>query len=108
MSEHSHTTIIPGCYRCDLNRDEVVDSATDTIKEALREYVGDGDGADESILQIHDQAVAAKAIASLARDIKNIHKPIDGGEHGPDECWEDVEKWPCQTIEAVRKAEGHG
>jgi hypothetical protein len=61
VSEHTHTTIVPGCYRCDLNKDEVIDSATDTIKEALREYVGDGDGADETILQIHDQAVAVKA-----------------------------------------------
>ena len=61
MSEHSHTTIIPGCYRCELNEDEVVDSATDTIKEALSEYVGDGDGTDLTILKIHDDAVARKA-----------------------------------------------
>lgn len=33
-------------------------SATDTVKEALREYVGDGDGADERVLREHDAEVA--------------------------------------------------
>ena len=23
MTAHSHTTVVDGCYRCDLNRDEV-------------------------------------------------------------------------------------
>lgn len=33
--------------------------ATEVIKEALREYVGDGDGADEEVLAQHDAAVVA-------------------------------------------------
>jgi hypothetical protein len=34
-------------------------NATDTVKEALREYVGDGDGADEQVLREHNAAVVA-------------------------------------------------
>lgn len=36
-------------------------NATDTVKEALREYVGDGDGADEQVLAEHDAEVARRA-----------------------------------------------
>ena len=36
-------------------------TATDTVKEALREYVGDGDGADEQVLSEHDAQVARRA-----------------------------------------------
>lgn len=32
-------------------------NATDTVKEALREYVGDGDGADEQVLAEHNASV---------------------------------------------------
>ena len=32
MSAHSHTTIVPGCYRCDLNKDEMHDQVTDQFK----------------------------------------------------------------------------
>jgi len=56
----------------------------------------------------HDRAARAdleQRLSTLIADIKSIHKPVDGGEHGPDECWEDVENWPCRTIQAVRKAE---
>jgi hypothetical protein len=35
--------------------------ATEVIKEALREYVGDGDGADEEVLAQHDEVVALAA-----------------------------------------------
>lgn len=34
-------------------------SATDTVKEALREFVGDGDGADEKVLAEHNASVVA-------------------------------------------------
>jgi hypothetical protein len=69
MTEHNHTTIVPGCYRCDLNKDEVRDSATGTIKEALREYVGDGDGSDEAVLTMHDNKVRAQALREAAMQI---------------------------------------
>jgi hypothetical protein len=40
-------------------------SATDTIKEALREFVGDGDGADEKVLAEHDAEVTRRALPPL-------------------------------------------
>jgi hypothetical protein len=66
VTEHDHTTIVPGCYRCDLNKDEVRDGATDTIKEALREYVGDGDGADEAVLAQHNAKIRSEALHEAA------------------------------------------
>ena len=39
---------------------------TDIIREALREYVGDGDGADEAVLAAHDAEVAANALEDAA------------------------------------------
>lgn len=41
--------------------------ATEVIKEALREYVGDGDGADEEVLAQHDEAVAEAAVRKARR-----------------------------------------
>lgn len=41
--------------------------ATEVIKEALREYVGDGDGADEEVLAQHDEAVAEAATRKARR-----------------------------------------
>lgn len=32
MTEHSHTTIVAGCYRCDLNKDEMHAQVTDEFK----------------------------------------------------------------------------
>lgn len=32
MSEHSHTTLVLGCYRCDLNKDEMHAQVTDEFK----------------------------------------------------------------------------
>lgn len=39
---------------------------TGVIKEALREYVGDGDGADEWVLAKHDAGVVARALRAEA------------------------------------------
>lgn len=43
-----------------------------TIKEALREFVGDGDGADESVLVAHDREVEAQAKLSLLRELLSV------------------------------------
>lgn len=32
MSAHSHTTLVPGCYRCDLNKDEMHEQVLDDFK----------------------------------------------------------------------------
>lgn len=47
-------------------------NATDTIKEALREYVGDGDGADEQVLAEHDARVADMAVGKYRRRQRRV------------------------------------
>ena len=42
--------------------------ATGIVKEALREYVGDGDGEDERVLAAHNAIVAAKALRDAASE----------------------------------------
>lgn len=48
---------------------------TDTIKEALREFVGDGDGADEAVLTAHDHELITSLLEEVyavlgGRDLK--------------------------------------
>lgn len=43
---------------------------TDIIREALREYVGDGDGADEAVLSAHDAEVKAEALEEAATSLE--------------------------------------
>lgn len=48
---------------------------TDIIKEALREYVGDGEGIDEATLNAHDQEVVTSLLEEVyavlgGRDLK--------------------------------------
>ena len=69
MTAHTHTTFVPGCYRCNLNKDEVIDSAIDTVKEALRDQVGDGDGMDVQILAIYDGQVRDRAKLDLIKEL---------------------------------------
>lgn len=37
MSAHTHTVITPGCYRCDLNVDEVKAAQQDEAEQVARE-----------------------------------------------------------------------
>lgn len=46
-------------------------SATDTIKEALREFVGDGDGADEAVLDEYTRQAQAQALRDAKAWIKS-------------------------------------
>ena len=57
---------------------------TDIIQEALREYVGDGDGADEAVLAAHDAEVKAEA-RSLAAASARFWRLVDVGSKT--ECW---------------------
>lgn len=41
-----------------------------TVREAVREYVGDGDGADAALLDEYDRGVAAWALEQEARSDK--------------------------------------
>lgn len=47
-------------------------NATDTIKEALREHVGDGDGADEGVLAEHDREVGRQARLDLLASLLSV------------------------------------
>jgi hypothetical protein len=38
MTEHSHTTLVDGCFRCELNRDELED---DLAAEVARRVAAD-------------------------------------------------------------------
>lgn len=37
MTAHDHTTYVPGCYRCELGRDEARDAERDELREALEQ-----------------------------------------------------------------------
>jgi hypothetical protein len=70
-------------------------NATDTIKEALREFVGDGDGADEAVLAEHDREVRAEAL-----DVEEMARVISSHRHGSEAPWPEDRR----TAEALRAA----
>jgi hypothetical protein len=37
MTPHTHRTLTPGCYRCDLNRDEIAAAELEAAEQAARE-----------------------------------------------------------------------
>lgn len=43
MTPHDHRTLVPGCYRCELGRDEVRDAEAAELAESRwpGRYVGD-------------------------------------------------------------------
>lgn len=49
------------------------------IREALREHVGDGDGADQEILADHDRKVRAQALTDAAAEIQRWRDEWDDG-----------------------------
>lgn len=66
-------------------------NATDTIKEALREYVGDGDGADEKVLAEHDASALAAAL-----DVEEMAKAqyaIHAHEYKFYKTWDQQSDW---------------
>jgi hypothetical protein len=50
---------------------------TKIVKEALREYVGDGDGEDERVLAAHEERVRAEERERIARVLRE-----EGDKHG--------------------------
>ena len=89
---------------------------TDYTPRDLRDAWVDYRTGDESFDEYKDYAAANASfdqimakqnepLTTLIEEIKAIHREVDLGEAGPSECFEDVEHWPCRTIEAVRKAE---
>ena len=43
MSDHTHTVITPGCYRCELNEDEMRDAESDNKRDELDPWDRSGD-----------------------------------------------------------------
>lgn len=39
MTAHTHTTLVPACYRCDLNRDEMAQIERDIREEAQAAWI---------------------------------------------------------------------
>lgn len=33
MNEHRHSTVVPGCYRCELSKDEYLHNLEDQVKD---------------------------------------------------------------------------
>ena len=40
MTPHDHTTLVPGCYRCELGRDEALDALGDTLRPIIERTYG--------------------------------------------------------------------
>lgn len=36
MTDHTHTELMPGCFRCELNVDEMLADSRDILRDALR------------------------------------------------------------------------
>lgn len=55
----------------DYNQTELIfNDVTGTIQEALRDYLGDGDGVDVLVLDKHDRQVAAIALEAAAKTLE--------------------------------------
>lgn len=46
---------------------------TKIVAEAVREYVGDGDGADEEVLAAYEQQIRAEALEDMARFANRVY-----------------------------------
>jgi hypothetical protein len=58
MSEHLHTAITPGCYRCDLNLDELASFKSerrDKVTAILSAYADDAQAAADAVLDMLDE-----------------------------------------------------
>lgn len=64
MSAHDHTTIVPGCYRCDLNKDELP-----TPLEAAAAVIADGPPAFPSDTTTAREAIEAALDAADLEDL---------------------------------------
>ena len=39
MTHHNHRELVPGCYRCDLNRDEIESARQEVLAEAQAAWI---------------------------------------------------------------------
>lgn len=55
---------------------------TEIVKEALREYVGDGDGEDERVLAAHEKRVRERIARNIEADAGDARWLTTGGRLG--------------------------
>ncbi len=57
MSQHTHTTFVPGCFRCDLGRDEAEFARQEEERDIamLRERLAHWDGTTTSFDELLDR-----------------------------------------------------
>lgn len=85
--------------------DEWPTAPADIVREALRDYVGDGDGADEAVLEAYDRSVReriAQDIEDQAYDANGARTAISTGER----TVEGVDTWDEAMHLAARIARG--
>jgi hypothetical protein len=80
MSAHDHTTIVPGCYRCDLNKDELptpLEAAAAVIYDGPATFPSDTSTTREAIEAALDAAdlptVIAEAYTKFLSDPTKPH-----------------------------------
>lgn len=71
------------------------------VREALREFVGDGDGGDEEVLERYNVAVVVEALNELLKE--QISVQTTTGYEVPAVCVEDIFDY---IDEAIEKAGG--
>lgn len=54
MTPHDHRTFVPGCYRCELGRDEAHDAEVEELRELLEDVAASGVAWDDSRLAYVD------------------------------------------------------
>ncbi len=52
MTAHLHSTVVPGCYRCELGQDEYREALLEQIHEAAADYRE----ADEALTELEGEA----------------------------------------------------
>lgn len=68
MSAHTHTVLTPGCYRCDLNVDEIVAA----LEDASRELVGMREARD----------LLDERCKELETEIRGLQESVDNYDRG--------------------------
>ena len=63
MTAHDHTTFVPGCYRCDLNLDEVGIDRTDLKRHADEQAAGNDRGAEPYVTADRIETAEARKAA---------------------------------------------
>lgn len=95
MSAHSHTTLVSGCYRCDLNKDEMpspLEAAVDADEAYMDEHNNTVNGdSEERVLGALAAALDAADLRQIANDVLKPYDP-DLPDHLAEEIASDIRK----------------